>query len=232
MQASFQFHTLADLPSGKRPGFDSRRRLEIFLFTTASRTALGPTQPPIQWVQGALSLGVKLAGCEVDHSPPSSAEVKEWVELYLHSPNTPLWRGAQLKHRDNFILTHWIGGSVGPRATEKSLVLLGTVTFQFQFQFQKMFHKHFSCHCDDQLVLQRMGQENWDMWAWLAWKILPNYEHTQLRGRMMSSPRCKQSPTSAGWLPHNATKYCESSGATSGVNCWRLIVFHRLAADY
>jgi hypothetical protein len=21
-----------------------------------------------------------------DHSPPSSAEVKEWVELYLHSP--------------------------------------------------------------------------------------------------------------------------------------------------
>jgi hypothetical protein len=31
-------------------GFDSRRGLEIFLFTTASRTALGPTQPPIQWV--------------------------------------------------------------------------------------------------------------------------------------------------------------------------------------
>jgi hypothetical protein len=25
---------------------------------------------------------------------PSSAEVKEWVELYLHSPNTPSWRGA------------------------------------------------------------------------------------------------------------------------------------------
>jgi hypothetical protein len=33
---------------------------------------------------------------EADHSPPSSAEVKEWVELYLHSPNTPSWRGAQL----------------------------------------------------------------------------------------------------------------------------------------
>jgi len=25
-------------------------------------------------------------GCEADHSPPSSAEVKEWAELYLHSP--------------------------------------------------------------------------------------------------------------------------------------------------
>jgi len=33
---------------------------------------------------------------EADHSPPSIAEVKEWVELYLHSPNTPSWRGAQL----------------------------------------------------------------------------------------------------------------------------------------
>jgi hypothetical protein len=26
------------------------------------------------------------SGSEADHSPPSSAEVKEWVELYLHSP--------------------------------------------------------------------------------------------------------------------------------------------------
>jgi hypothetical protein len=24
---------------------------------------------------------------------------------YLHSPNTPSWRGAQLTHRDNFIFT-------------------------------------------------------------------------------------------------------------------------------
>jgi hypothetical protein len=36
------------------------------------------------------------SGREADHSPPSSAEVKEWVELYLHSPNTHSWRGAQL----------------------------------------------------------------------------------------------------------------------------------------
>jgi hypothetical protein len=36
------------------------------------------------------------SGREADHSPPSSAEVKEWIELYLHSPNTPSWRGAQL----------------------------------------------------------------------------------------------------------------------------------------
>jgi hypothetical protein len=52
---------------------------------------------------GALTLEVKRPEREADHSPPSSAEVKEWVELYLHSPNTPSWRGALLKHRDNFL---------------------------------------------------------------------------------------------------------------------------------
>jgi hypothetical protein len=68
-------------------GFDSRRELGIFFFNTASRTVLGPTQPPIQWVRGALYLGVKRPGREADHSPSSSAAVKECVELYLHSPN-------------------------------------------------------------------------------------------------------------------------------------------------
>jgi len=34
-------------------GFDSRRGLGIFLFTTASGTTLAPTQLPIQWVRGA-----------------------------------------------------------------------------------------------------------------------------------------------------------------------------------
>jgi hypothetical protein len=57
-------------------GFDSRRGLEIFLFTTASRTALGPTQPLIILVACAFSSGVKRPGGEADHSPPSSAEVK------------------------------------------------------------------------------------------------------------------------------------------------------------
>jgi hypothetical protein len=50
--------------------------LGIFLFDTVSGPALGPTQPPIQWVSLALSLGLKQPGCEVDHSLPSSAEVK------------------------------------------------------------------------------------------------------------------------------------------------------------
>jgi hypothetical protein len=34
------------------------------------------------------------SGREADHSPQPSAEVKELVELYLHSPNMPSWHGA------------------------------------------------------------------------------------------------------------------------------------------
>jgi hypothetical protein len=33
--------------------------------TTASKTALGPTQPPIEWVPGALSLGVSGRGVKL-----------------------------------------------------------------------------------------------------------------------------------------------------------------------
>jgi hypothetical protein len=82
-------------------GFDSRRGLGIFLFTTASRTTLGPTQPPIQWVPEALSLRIKQPEREADYSPSFNAEVKECVELNIHSSNTRPWRGAQLKHKNN-----------------------------------------------------------------------------------------------------------------------------------
>jgi hypothetical protein len=57
-------------------GFESWQGLGIFFFTTASRQALELTQPPIQCVPEAFSLGVKQPGREADHSPPSSAEGK------------------------------------------------------------------------------------------------------------------------------------------------------------
>jgi hypothetical protein len=61
--------------------------------------ALGPIQPPIQWV-----LGVKRPGREADHSPPSSAEVKNDGAI-TPDPHTSLWLGAHsVKHRDNFTL--------------------------------------------------------------------------------------------------------------------------------
>jgi len=43
---------------------------------------------------------------EVDHSPPSNAE-SECVELYFHSPNTPSWRGAQLKQKNVSIILEY-----------------------------------------------------------------------------------------------------------------------------
>jgi hypothetical protein len=93
-------------------GFESQQGLGIFLFATVSRTALGPTQTPIQCVQGAISLEGKRPGHEAHHSPLSSAEVKECVELYLHSTNTAPWRGAQLKKaQDNFTLAFMSKGS-------------------------------------------------------------------------------------------------------------------------
>jgi len=69
-------------------------KLGILLFTTASRTVLDSTHAPIQWVPGTVYLCVKRPGREADHSPPCTVEVKEFVELYLHFPNTPSWRRA------------------------------------------------------------------------------------------------------------------------------------------
>jgi hypothetical protein len=87
-------YRLDDLCSGVRVW----RMLQIFLFSTAFRPALGPTQPPIQWVLGALSLGEKRLRREADHSPPSRTDVDNtWS--YTPLPHTPSWRGAQLKAR-------------------------------------------------------------------------------------------------------------------------------------
>jgi hypothetical protein len=83
--------------------FDSRWGLGIFLFTTAFGTALVPTQPLIQWVLGALSLGVKRPGREADYSPPSSAEVKNaWS--YTSAPLYVFMAWYLVTHRDRSIV--------------------------------------------------------------------------------------------------------------------------------
>jgi hypothetical protein len=65
--------------------------------------ALGPTQPPIQWVPEALSLRVKRPGRKADHSPPSSAEVKEWVDewSYIFTPQHIFMAWCLDKQRGN-----------------------------------------------------------------------------------------------------------------------------------
>jgi hypothetical protein len=68
----FAYHLICASPPEWEPGylsgialscglddreFESRQELGIFLFTTASRLALGPTQLPNQWAPEALSWG-------------------------------------------------------------------------------------------------------------------------------------------------------------------------------
>jgi hypothetical protein len=61
-------------------GLESRGSIpgrgKIFLISTASRLALGPTQPPIQWVPETIFPGVKRQRREAGQSSPSDAEVK------------------------------------------------------------------------------------------------------------------------------------------------------------
>jgi len=56
-----------------RPGFDFRQGQGPFSHVHI-HTGSRPTNPPIQWVPGALSPGVKQPGREADHLPPSLAE--------------------------------------------------------------------------------------------------------------------------------------------------------------
>jgi hypothetical protein len=65
----------------------SPRGVKNFHFSISSRPALGPIQPLIQWLLGALSPEVKRPDCEADHSPLTSAEVKKMLivlVIYLH----------------------------------------------------------------------------------------------------------------------------------------------------
>jgi len=84
-----------------RPEFNAGSGRNIFLFVTASILALGPFQPPIQWVPGALSPRFKRPGREADHSPPSRAKVKNaWS--YTFKPPYVFMVWGLVKHRDNF----------------------------------------------------------------------------------------------------------------------------------
>jgi hypothetical protein len=68
-----------------------RTEKEYLLFASTSRPALGLTQSPIQWVQGALSPVAKRSGHEADHSPPSSVKVKNgWSSLIKEGMYSPL----------------------------------------------------------------------------------------------------------------------------------------------
>jgi len=82
--------------------FESRQGLGISLFTAASRPVLGLTQPPIQRVSGAFSLGVKRPGSQAEHPPPFTAEVKT---AWSYTSPIPIRLHDVVKQRGNFTFT-------------------------------------------------------------------------------------------------------------------------------
>jgi hypothetical protein len=83
---------------------ESRQGQGIFLSTTASRPALGPTQPPIQWVPGVLSLGVKQPARQADNLPLSSAEIKDaWS--YASTPQYTFMAWCSVKAQAHIYFT-------------------------------------------------------------------------------------------------------------------------------
>jgi hypothetical protein len=63
------------------------------LFSITSRPVLGPTQPPIQWILGAVSPRVKRPRREAGAIPPTSAEVKNGKAI-SPLPYASSWGGA------------------------------------------------------------------------------------------------------------------------------------------
>jgi len=69
------------------PGIESRWGER---FSASVQT--GPGSHPASYTMGTGSFpGVKRPGRGVDHPSPSSAEVKEGLELYIYSPSGPSW---------------------------------------------------------------------------------------------------------------------------------------------
>jgi hypothetical protein len=70
-------------------------RVKNILFSTSSRPALGPTQPPIQWVPEGSFPGGKAAGAS--SWPLTSSQCRPRSRKYgsIHPlPHTPSWRSA------------------------------------------------------------------------------------------------------------------------------------------
>jgi hypothetical protein len=74
----------------------------FFLFSTASRLALGPTQPPIQWVLGAPS---PEGGREADQSPSPKLRISGAIPPL---PPSVFMAWCLVKQRDNFIFTLYL----------------------------------------------------------------------------------------------------------------------------
>ena len=103
------------------PGIEFRRRQ---CFPDPPRPALGPIQPPVQWVPGLLLGGVKPTDLY-------SVEVKERLELCFYSPFWTFTASSRVKFTTTRIFTHY---STAPSLL-LSLVLYQTTSLFSVFLF-------------------------------------------------------------------------------------------------
>jgi hypothetical protein len=91
-----------------RGSIPDRAIMRCFFFSIASRPALGPTQPPIQWVPRALTPGIKRLAFEADHPSPCSANFEsEWsytstAWCFIKQERYILMAWCKVKHRNSF----------------------------------------------------------------------------------------------------------------------------------
>jgi hypothetical protein len=76
-----------------------------------------PAHPPMQWAPGSFPRGKARPGRDADHSPPSSAVIKNEKGLYFLFPLAPAWRvGGHVLYftcycsTENFVSRHALSG--------------------------------------------------------------------------------------------------------------------------
>jgi hypothetical protein len=126
------------------------------------RSARGSIQPHIQWVPGTVFPGVKRPGRETDHSPPSSAEVKNSGAKSL-LPHTSSWCGACVNTGQLYVYMEkspfWEAGGLTASLSEPEglLRVYSRVPHCFLSPSRMtIVHTHTSCFCNYSGVYARI----------------------------------------------------------------------------
>ena len=136
------------------------------IFSAPSRPALGPTQPPSQWVTRLLP-GVNRLERGVNHPLPSSAKITGRIPLFLYSPPGPSLpvlerplRFKRIPRSQTFTNTHFRI----PQFNSSSCYILCTLyTLHNTFVRSEVSSQHRSCTIS---VLHSCDRPHDGYWQW------------------------------------------------------------------